>query len=111
MDEQYITRIVLRQYQSSPSYSEQETATACHLSLNVIRSLRASGLIGGEEIDGETRYREEEVAQLRRVRRLQNHLGINLAGVEVILHLLKRLDALQQELEQEKARGHKETSP
>ncbi len=29
-------------------------------------------------------------------------LGVNLAGVEVILRLLKRLEVLQQELEQER---------
>lgn len=47
-------------------------------------------------------YSEEEVTQLRRIRRLQHDLGVNLAGVEVILRLLKRLEGLQQELEQER---------
>jgi MerR family transcriptional regulator/heat shock protein HspR len=48
------------------------------------------------------RYSEEEIRQLRRIRRLQDDLGVNLAGVEVILHLLKLLDAVQQKLEQER---------
>jgi MerR family transcriptional regulator/heat shock protein HspR len=57
------------------------------------------------------RYNEEEVTQLRMIRRLQRDLGINLAGVEVILRLLKRLDAVHQELEQERnlARTRDET--
>lgn len=42
--------------------------------------------------------------QLRRIRRLQESLGVNLAGVEVILHLLKHLEALRQELERERSR-------
>lgn len=92
MDEQYVTRIVLRQYRSSPSYSERETAAASHLGIGTIRHLHALGLIEGKETDGELRFNEEEVAQLRRIRRLQRDLGINLAGVEVILSLLKRLE-------------------
>jgi MerR family transcriptional regulator, heat shock protein HspR len=92
MDEQYVTHIVLRHYRSSPSYSERETAAATHLGISAIRHLRALGLIEGQETSGELRYSEEEVAQLRRIRRLQRDLGINLAGVEVILSLLKRLE-------------------
>jgi MerR family transcriptional regulator/heat shock protein HspR len=102
MDEQYVTHIVLQQYRSYSSYSEQETAAASHLGISAIRHIRALGLIEGKEAGGELRYSEEEVTQLRQIRRLQHDLGVNLAGVEVILRLLKRLDVLQQELEQER---------
>ena len=104
MDEQYVTHIVLQQHCSSSSYSERETAAASHLGIGAIRNLRALGLIEGEEASGELRYSEEEVLQLRRIRRLQRDLGVNLAGVEVILLLLKRLEAARQELEQERKR-------
>ncbi len=107
MDEQYVTRIVLWLYRSTSSYSERETAAASHLSTAAIRYLRASGLIEGEETDGELRYSEDEVTQLRRSRRLQRDLGVNLAGVEVILRLLKRLETIQKELEVEKNRTHR----
>jgi len=63
------------------------------------------GLIEGQETGGELRYSEEEVIQLRRIRRLQHDLGVNLAGVEVILRLLKRLEAVRQDLEQERNRA------
>ena len=102
MDEQYVTHIVLQQYRSSSSYSEREMAAASHLGIGAIRHLHALGLIEGKEAGGELRYSEEEVIQLRLIRRLQRDLSINLAGVEVILRLLKRLEALQQELEQER---------
>ena len=107
MDEQYVTYIMLQQYRSSSSYSERETAAASHLGIGAIRHLRALGLIVGEETAGELRYSEEEVTQLRRIRRLQSDLGVNLAGVEVILHLLKRLEVLQQELEQERNKEYR----
>jgi MerR family transcriptional regulator, heat shock protein HspR len=106
MDEQYVTYIVLRQCRSFSSYSEREAATASHLGIGAIRHLHALGLIEGEEAGGELRYSEKEVTQLRRIRRLQRNLGINLAGVEVILHLLKRLETAHQQLEQE--RNHTE---
>ena len=102
MNEQYVTHIVLKQYRSASSYSERETAAASHLAIGTIRHLRAVGLIEGEETGGELRYSEQEVTQLRRIRRLQRDLGVNLAGVEVILQLLKRLEAVHQELEQER---------
>ena len=101
MDEQPVTHIVLQQYRAS-SYSERETAQASHLRIGAIRHLRVLGLIEGEETGGEFRYSEEEIRQLRRIRRLQHGLGVNLAGVEVILHLLKLLDVVQQKLEQER---------
>ena len=102
MGEQRMTHIVLQQYRTS-SYSERETAQASHLRISAIRHLRVLGLIEGEETGGELHYSEEEVRQLRQVRRLQRDLGVNLAGVEVILHLLKLLEALNQKLEQERS--------
>jgi MerR family transcriptional regulator/heat shock protein HspR len=58
----------------------------------------------GEVIGKQRRYSEEDVVQLRQIHRLHHGLGINLAGVEVILHLLKRLEAVEQELAQERER-------
>jgi len=104
MDDQHVMRIVLQQDHTSLLYSEPETAAVCHLDIGAIRHLHALGLIEGVEADGEQRYSEEEVIQLRRIRRLQHDLGVNLAGVEVIQHLLKRLKIVCQELEQERNR-------
>ncbi len=105
MDEHYVTQIVLQQYRSFSSYSERETAAASHLSIGAIRYLRALGLIEGVETGGGLRYSEEEVIRLRRVRRLQRDLGVNLAGVEVIVRLLKRIESLQHDLEQERSQA------
>lgn len=104
MNEQNVTRITIVQRRSPLSYSEQETTASSHISVRVLHHLHALGLIEGEEIGGELRYSEEEIIQLRRIRRLQYDLGINLAGVEVIVHLLKRVEALQSDLEQERNR-------
>ncbi len=107
MNERHVTHIVLKQYRSSSSYSERETAAASHLGIGALRHLRAVGLIEGEETGGELRYCEEEVTQLRQIRRLQRDLGINLEGVEVIVRLLKRIEALQIELEHERNKEYR----
>jgi MerR family transcriptional regulator/heat shock protein HspR len=107
MNEQHVTHIVLKQYRSSSSYSERETAAVSHLGIGALRHLRAVGLIEGEETGGELRYSEEEVTQLRQIRRLQRDLGINLEGVEVIVRLLKRIEALQIELEHERNKEYR----
>lgn len=99
MPEYHYTRIMIQNDQSTTYYSEQETAEYCQLEVQMIRRLQAAGLVEGIAISGEERrYREEDIAQLRRIRRLHHDLGVNLAGIEVILRLTARLEALQREL-------------
>lgn len=50
MDEQYVTHIVFQQCRTSSSYSERETAVACHLSIGALRHLHALGLIEGKRL-------------------------------------------------------------
>ena len=101
MDENKSTRIIIQSSQYATYYSEQETAEYSRLEVQVIRQLHDAGVIEGISIAGEEpRYSDEEIAVLRRARRLQDELGINLEGVEVILRLYARLEALQRELEQ-----------
>ncbi len=101
MDEYRYTRIIIKSGQSASYYSEQEMADSCHLDLVMVRRLRTVGLIQGiETTEGESRYSEEDVARLRRIRRLHRDLGVNLAGIEVILRLEAQIEALQRELEQ-----------
>jgi MerR family transcriptional regulator/heat shock protein HspR len=104
MDKLYPTHIMLLPAHTSRTYNEQETILASHLGAGALHHFRALGLIVGTKTGREWRYSEEEVAQLRRIRRLQHDLGANLAGVEVILHLLERLETLQRELAQERQR-------
>ncbi|GAC1435216.1 MAG: hypothetical protein PVS3B3_00990 [Ktedonobacteraceae bacterium] len=82
-------------------YSEQETASYSHLSVQVIRSLFDAGIMSGIEVVGEERrYSDEELSLLRRIRRLHQDLGINLEGIEIIVRLTARIEALQRELAQ-----------
>ena len=87
-------------------YSEQETATYSRLSVQVIRSLFDAGVMSGIEVVGEERrYSDEDISLLRRIRRLHQDLGINLEGIEIIVRLTARIEALQQELAQYQRMG------
>ena len=44
-------------------------------------------------------YSQTDIERVRRIKRLTQELGVNLAGVEVILKMLDRMDKLQEEVE------------
>ncbi len=50
------------------------------------------------------RYSLSDISRLRKVRRLIQELGLNWAGVEVVMRLTDELDRLQVELEQLRSR-------
>lgn len=101
MNESRHIRIVIQNNQGTTYYSEQETAEYCQIEVQMLRRLRNVGLIQGIEVaDEEPRYSNEDVVLLRRIRRLHRDLGINLAGIDVVLRLSAQIEALQRELEQ-----------
>jgi MerR family transcriptional regulator/heat shock protein HspR len=56
------------------------------------------GLVRPSRLDGRTAYfGEDELARLRTIRRLSEDLGINAAGVEVVLRLLDEIRALTED--------------
>ncbi len=50
-------------------------------------------------------YRAEDIQRIRKAHRLEDDLGINLAGVEVILRLTDELEALHRRLATYEARS------
>lgn len=66
-----------------------------------IRHLVDFGLLTPTRIRGRHMlFEAATVMRLRRILRLQRHLGVNLAGVAIILELHDRLSSLQRELEE-----------
>ncbi|MBE3566910.1 MAG: MerR family transcriptional regulator [Thermogemmatispora sp.] len=49
-------------------------------------------------------YSDKDIERVIHIRRLMRDLGVNLAGVEAILHMKDRMEQMQQEMEQEIAR-------
>ena len=65
-----------------------------------IRMYERAGLVEPARTAGQTRrYSAEDIARLRQVVRMVRELGVNLAGVQVALQLLKQIEELREELD------------
>jgi MerR family transcriptional regulator/heat shock protein HspR len=59
-----------------------------------------AGFVRPSRVEGKAAYfGDDELARMRRVRRLQEDLGLNAAGIEVVLHLIDEIQQLQSALE------------
>jgi MerR family transcriptional regulator/heat shock protein HspR len=66
-----------------------------------LRLYEREGFIKPKRSVGNTRlYSEEDVEKLEMILRLTRELGVNLAGVEVILSMREKMEQMQQEMEQ-----------
>ena len=65
-----------------------------------LRIYEREGFIKPKRSGGNTRlYSEEDVERLEMILRLTRELGVNLAGVEVILSMREKMEQLQREME------------
>ncbi len=66
-----------------------------------LRLYEREGFIKPRRSEGNTRlYSEEDVEKLELVLRLTRELGVNLAGVEVILSMREKMERMQREMEE-----------
>ena len=64
-----------------------------------LRLYEREGLLKPSRTDGNTRlYSEEDLEQLETILSLKRDLGVNLAGVEIILNLRERMAQMQHEV-------------
>jgi MerR family transcriptional regulator/heat shock protein HspR len=83
-----------------PLYRISVVAEMLAVHPQTLRLYERKGLIRPSRTVGRTRmYSAEDVDDLRRIQRLSRDLGVNLAGVEIILKMRRQLVALQRELE------------
>jgi MerR family transcriptional regulator/heat shock protein HspR len=81
-----------------PCYVISVAAEMLGTRTHTLRYYEKVGIIKPFRSPGNIRlYTEEDIALMRRIRHLMNDLGVNIAGVEVILNILDRLVALQKE--------------
>ena len=87
--------------QHEPVFQISIVSRMIGLHQQTIRSYERIGLVKPHRTEGNTRlYSQADVERLRTVTRLVNDLGVNLAGVDVILRMTKQIEQLHQELEQ-----------
>ena len=80
----------------------------CHP--QTLRGYERMGLLEPQRSDSNVRlYSDKDIERLRQIKRLTQEMGVNLAGVEVILNLLKQIEQLQEEID--RLRYHIEHGP
>jgi MerR family transcriptional regulator/heat shock protein HspR len=83
-----------------PCYTIGVVARLVSLHPQTIRNYEQLGLLNPQRSDGNIRlYSEREVERLLKISRLTQELGVNLAGVEVILRMADQIETLQVEVE------------
>src|SRR5213596_1034383 len=66
-----------------------------------LRLYEREGLLKPSRTEGNTRlYSEEDLEQLETILSLTRDLGVNLAGVEIILNMRRRMEQMQREVNQ-----------
>jgi MerR family transcriptional regulator, heat shock protein HspR len=86
-------------FEEEPCYVISIAAKLVSLHPQTLRYYDRIGLIRPSRSTGRIRlYSQRDIETLRKVARLTDELGVNLAGVEVILNMAHRIEDLQQEL-------------
>ena len=80
-----------------PVFVISVAARMCGVQTQTLRYYETLGLVTPARTPGNQRvFSRRDVDRVMRVRNLVDDLGVNLAGVEVILRLLARIDATEQ---------------
>jgi len=101
----------MNQDETEPRYVISVTARMLGVQTYTLRYYERIGIIEPARSRGNIRlYSERDIALLRRAKTLMDDLGVNLAGVEVILRMAHRMNELQHQMEEleselEKLRG------
>ena len=86
---------------NEPRYVISIAARILGIQSHTLRYYEKIGVIEPSRSRGKIRlYSERNIAQLRRVKTLMDDLGINSAGVEVILRMSRRMTELQHRVEE-----------
>lgn len=65
-----------------------------------LRLYEREGLLTPSRSDGNTRlYTDEDLERLEVILKLTRELGVNLAGVEIILNMREKMEAMQKQME------------
>ena len=86
---------------SKPLYMIGVVADMLKLHPQTLRMYEKKGLISPSRTEGQTRrYSAEDVEEISRVTRLARDLGVNLAGIEIILKMRRRMLDMQARIEE-----------
>ena len=90
----------MNQSDEEPRYVISVAARMLSIQTHTLRYYEKVGIMEPSRSKGNIRlYSDKDVTHLRRVKTLMDDLGVNLAGVEVILRMGQRMTELQHHVE------------
>ena len=82
-----------------PYYMISAVAEKFDVHPQTLRLYEREGLLSPSRTEGNTRvYTEEDLEQLNTILNLTREMGVNLAGVEVILNMKRKMELMQEEM-------------
>lgn len=86
---------------SEPKYVISVAARIVGIEAHTLRYYERLGLVQPYRSQGNIRYySESDVGRLRRVKALMDDLGINLAGVEVVIRMAEKMAEMQHQIQE-----------
>ena len=87
---------------NQPVYMIGVAASLCNVHPQTLRQYERLGLVVPSRAGAKNRlYSEADIKRIRQIQRLTQEMGVNLAGVEVILRLLEDMDDMRRDMEQQ----------
>ena len=85
---------------TKPLYMIGVVAEMLKVHPQTLRFYEKKGLVRPSRTEGQTRmYSEEDLEEMARLLRLTRDLGVNLAGVEIVLKMRRRMIEMQKQIE------------
>jgi MerR family transcriptional regulator, heat shock protein HspR len=86
---------------NEPRYVISIAARILSIQTHTLRYYERIGIIEPSRSDGNIRlYSESDISRIKRIKTLIDDMGVNLAGVEVILRLTERIEQLQKQMDE-----------
>jgi MerR family transcriptional regulator/heat shock protein HspR len=84
-----------------PLYMISVVAEMLHIHPQTLRIYEREGFIKPKRTEGNTRlYSDEDIERIKTVLRLTRDMGVNLAGVDMILGMRERMEQMRREMEE-----------
>jgi MerR family transcriptional regulator/heat shock protein HspR len=100
--------IHMRRDSSEPLYVISVAAKLVDMHPQTLRMYERLGLVKPARTENNIRlYSDEDIDRCRQIQRLTG-VGLNLAGVEMVLELLQRMETMRRDLEEEMERREEE---
>ncbi len=84
-----------------PVYLISVVATILNIHPQTLRQYEREGLVTPSRTEGRMRlYSQRDIDKMKMILRLTRQMGVNLAGVDVVLKLKETMDEMQREIDQ-----------